>query len=117
MSKRKAKKADRSISRSAGPRLVYSTDPEPEPEQSPPSLPRNLAAPFAVQGTQPVRVRLEKKGRKGKTVSIITGVKSPDVGKRALAKHLKNKLGSGRRGQRRGHRDPGRPEGTAGSAS
>ncbi len=95
MSKRKAKKADRSISRSAGPRLVYSTDPEPEPEQSPPALPRNPAAPFAVQGTQPVRVRLEKKGRKGKTVSIITGVKSPDVGKRALAKHLKDKLGSG----------------------
>ena len=42
-----------------------------------------------------MRVRLEKKGRKGKTVSIITGVKSPDVGKRALAKHLKDKLGSG----------------------
>ena len=61
----------------------------------PPELPRNPAAPFAVQGTQPVRVRLEKKGRKGKTVSIITGVKSPDVGKRALAKHLKDKLGSG----------------------
>ena len=95
MSKRKAKKSDRSISRGAGSRLVYSTDPEPEPEQSAPALPRNPAAPFAVQGTQPVRVRLEKKGRKGKTVSIITGVKSPDVGKRALAKHLKNKLGSG----------------------
>ena len=95
MSKRKAKKADRSLSRNAGPRLVYSTDPVPEPERTPPELPRNPAAPFAVQGTQPVRVRLEKKGRKGKTVSIITGVKSPEVGKRALAKHLKDKLGSG----------------------
>ena len=95
MSKRKAKKADRSLSKNVGPRLVYSTDPEPEREQSPPELPRNPAAPFAVQGTQPVRVRLEKKGRKGKTVSIITGIKSPDVGKRALAKHLKDKLGSG----------------------
>ncbi len=95
MPKRKAKKSDRSGSRSAGPRLVYSTDPEPEPEQSPPVLPRNPAAPFAVQGTQPVRVRLDRKGRKGKTVSIIAGVKSPDVGKRALAKHLKDKLGCG----------------------
>ncbi len=81
--------------RKAKSRLVYSTDPEREPEQAPPELPRNPAAPFAVQGTQPVRVRLERKGRKGKTVSVITGVKSPNVGKRALAKHLKDKLGSG----------------------
>lgn len=95
MSKRKAKKDNRSLSKNAGPRLVYSTDPEPEPEQSSPVLPRNPAAPFAVQGTQPVRVRLDRKGRKGKTVSIIVGVKSPEVGKRALAKHLKDKLGCG----------------------
>ena len=93
MSKRKAKKSDRNASRKAGPRLVYSTD--PEPEQSPPELPRDPAAPFAVQGTQPVRVRLERKGRKGKTVSIVTGIKSPDVGKRALLKRLKGKLGCG----------------------
>ena len=95
MSKRKAKKSDRNSSGRAGLRLVYSTDPVPEPEQSPPALPRNPAAPFAVQGTQPVRVHLERKGRKGKTVSIVTGIKSPDVGKRALLKHLKGKLGSG----------------------
>ena len=95
MSKRKARRVNRTSSRDAGPRLVYSTDPEPEPEQTPLEPPRNPAAPFAVQGTQPVRVRLERKGRKGKVVSIITGVKSPDVGKRALAKHLKDKLGCG----------------------
>ena len=95
MSKRKARKSERSASRGSGSRLVYSTDPAPEPEQSPPELPRNPAAPFAVQGTQPVRVRLERKGRKGKTVSIVTGVKSPDVGRRALLKHLKGKLGCG----------------------
>ncbi len=95
MSKRKPKKSDRSFSKRADPRLVYSTDPQPEPAQPPPELPRNPAAPFAVQGTQPVRVRLERKGRKGKTVSIITGVKSPDVGKRGLLKHLKGKLGCG----------------------
>ena len=95
MSKRKPKKSDRSFSKRADPRLVYSTDPQPEPAQPPPELPRNPAAPFAVQGSQPVRVRLERKGRKGKTVSIITGVKSPDVGKRGLLKHLKGKLGCG----------------------
>ena len=95
MSKRKARRVNRPSSRGAGARLVYSTDPEPEPEQTAAELPRNPAAPFAVQGTQPVRVRLERKGRKGKVVSIITGVKSPDVGKRALAKQLKDKLGCG----------------------
>lgn len=95
MSKRKAKKSERGSSRRAGTRLVYSTDPVAEPEQRPPELARNPAAPFAVQGTQPVRVRLERKGRKGKTVSIVTGVKSPDVGRRALLKHLKGKLGCG----------------------
>ncbi len=95
MSKRKARKSDRSPSRGSGSRLVYSTDPEPEPAEPPQELPRNPAAPFAVQGAQPVRVRLERKGRKGKTVSIITGVKSPEAGKRGLLKHLKGKLGCG----------------------
>lgn len=93
MSKRKAKKVRGASARGAGPRLVYST--EPEPEQIPPELPKDPAAPFAVQGTQPVRVRLERKGRKGKAVSIITGIKGPDVGRRALAKRLKDKLGCG----------------------
>jgi translation initiation factor 1 len=76
-------------------RLVYSTDPEPEAVQPPVSLPKNPAAPFAVQGNQPVRVRLERKGRGGKSVSIIEGILSPALGKEALLKHLKNKLGTG----------------------
>ena len=95
MSKRGVKRPNAVPARKAGPRLVYSTDPDPVPEQTPPESPRNPAAPFAVQGKQPVHVRLERKGRKGKTVSIISGIKSPDVGKRALAKHLKDKLGCG----------------------
>jgi translation initiation factor 1 len=76
-------------------RLVYSTDPEPEPVKAPVNLPKNPAAPFAVQGNQPVRVRLERKGRGGKSVSVIEGVLSPAAGKEALLKHLKNKLGTG----------------------
>lgn len=67
----------------------------PEPRQSSAELPRHPAAPFAVQGPQPLHVHLERKGRKGKAVSVIKGVKSPDVGKHALAKYLKNKLGTG----------------------
>jgi len=76
-------------------RTVYSTDPEPEQPAKTPELPKNPAAPFAIQGNQPVRVRLERKGRGGKTVSIIEGILSPKIGKEALLKHLKNKLGSG----------------------
>ena len=74
---------------------VFSTDPEPEAAPKPVNLPRNPAAPFNIQGSNPVRVRIERKGRGGKVVSIIDGVLSPDVGKKALLKHLKNKLGAG----------------------
>jgi translation initiation factor 1 len=78
-------------------RTVYSTDPEPEakPAGLPVQVPKNPAAPFAIQGNQPVRVRLERKGRGGKSVSLIEGIMSPSVGKEALLKHLKNKLGAG----------------------
>ena len=54
---------------------------------------------------------------KGKTVSIITGVKSPEVGKRALAKHLKDKLGSGGAVKGADIEIQGDPEGASGCAS
>lgn len=76
-------------------RLAYSTDPEPEKKAAPVEMPRNPAAPFAVQGSTPVYVRLERKGRGGKSVSIVDGVQSPKVGKQALLKHLKSSLGTG----------------------
>lgn len=75
---------------------VFSTDPEPEKPQAKEVPPPNLAAPFPMrQQNNPVRVHLERKGRGGKTVSVIKGVMSPAHGKDALAKHLKNKLGTG----------------------
>ena len=40
-------------------------------------------------------VGIERKGRGGKTVSVITGVMSHEAGKTALLKLLKNKLGTG----------------------
>lgn len=76
-------------------KLVYSTDPDPEPEEEPAPLPKDPAAPFAIQGSNPVRVHLERKGRRGKTVSVLKGVMSPAVGKQALLKHLKSNLGTG----------------------
>ncbi len=40
-------------------------------------------------------VGIERKGRGGKTVSVVTGVMSHDAGKQALLKLLKTKLGTG----------------------
>ena len=77
-------------------RTVYSTDPEPERPAPKEARPANLAAPFPMrQQNNPVRVYLERKGRGGKTVSVIKGVLSPPHGKQALVKLLKNKLGTG----------------------
>lgn len=96
-------------------KVVYSTDPDdgppspfavleplaskqPQPASSPPPAqpPKNPAAAVpALQGNTPVRVGRERKGRGGKTVSIITGVMSREAGQQALLKLLKNKLGTG----------------------
>jgi len=76
---------------------VFSTDPEPEPIviENSNDKPANPAAPFARQGSNPVRVHRDRKGRGGKTVSVIKGVLSPPAGKQALMKLLKGKLGTG----------------------
>lgn len=79
------------------PRTVYSTDPEPEdaPKAETP-LPANPAAAIKTrQLNTPVRVRIEKQGRRGKVVSVVTGVMSPPAGKEALLKLLKTRLGTG----------------------
>lgn len=98
------------------PKVVYSTDsddgpPSPfavlrplvsgQPQPAPPAVPaaqpaKNPAAAVpALQGNTPVRVGRERKGRGGKTVSIITGVMSREAGRQALLKLLKGKLGTG----------------------
>ncbi|MEX1021438.1 MAG: hypothetical protein WDZ49_17385 [Litorilinea sp.] len=78
-------------------RVVFSTDPDEDtPSNREPALPANPAAPIPTrQQNHPVRVGLERKGRRGKTVSVITGVMSPERGKQALLKLIKNKLGTG----------------------
>jgi translation initiation factor 1 len=76
--------------------LAYSTDPQPPPAAKAEAKPNNLAAPFPTrQRNQPVRVYVERKGRGGKTVSVIKGIMSPPHGKEALVKLLKTKLGTG----------------------
>ncbi len=83
-----------------GRRTVYSTDPESERGQNsggPAAVPgANPAGPIATrQKNQPVIVGIERKGRGGKTVSIVAGVMSHDAGKEALLKLLKTRLGTG----------------------
>jgi translation initiation factor 1 len=53
-------------------RLVYSTDPDPEPARPEAKPSANLAAALPTrQLNTPVRVWLDRKGRGGKTVSVI----------------------------------------------
>ncbi|RIK34706.1 MAG: hypothetical protein DCC57_24135 [Chloroflexi bacterium] len=81
---------------SAGRRTVYSTDPKPEPAEASSALPANPAAPLRTrQQNIPVLVTLERKGRGGKSVSVIKQVMSPPQGKQALLKLLKTRLGTG----------------------
>jgi translation initiation factor 1 len=77
-------------------RIVFSTDPEPVTPAAPVQLPANPAAPVrSRQQNTPVLVWLDRKGRGGKSVSVIKQVMSPAAGKEALLKLLKTKLGTG----------------------
>lgn len=67
--------------------MVYSTDsgriePDPEPENLP-------------EGDGIVRLRRETKGRKGKGVTIVTGLNKPQAELKAIAKKLKQHCGVG----------------------
>jgi len=53
------------------------------------------ASPRAPRGDGIVRVRREKQGRHGKTVTTIAGVPLPDSALRELASELKRRCGSG----------------------
>ncbi len=75
-------------------RTVYSTDPDPEPAPATPPAASPGPLPTRQQNI-PVIVGIERKGRGGKTVSLVTGVKSPPAGKAALLKLLKARLGTG----------------------
>ena len=77
-------------------RLVFSTDPEPVTPVAPVQLPTNPAAPLRTrQQNTPVLVMLDRKGRGGKSVSVIKQVMSHPAGKEALLKLIKTKLGTG----------------------
>lgn len=87
---------DRGEKGTSSRRIVFSTDPEPVTPAPEVQLPSNPAAPVrARQQNTPVLVMLDRKGRGGKSVSVIKQVMSHPAGKEALLKLLKTKLGTG----------------------
>ncbi|MEA3337997.1 MAG: hypothetical protein U9R25_19075 [Chloroflexota bacterium] len=67
---------------------------EPAPTDRQTSRPSGAPVP-SLQRDTPVRVFRDRKGRRGKTVCVITGVMSRTKGKKALLKKLKSQLGTG----------------------
>lgn len=84
--KRKIKLGDWQEEQGGG--IVYSTN----PDYTPPEAPQEEALP---PGEQQLKVWLEKKGRGGKTASIIKGYVGPEEDLKDLAKTLKSKCGTG----------------------
>lgn len=69
--------------------IVYSTDPEPEQPRKKKS--KRPTPP----GSQVAELRRERKGRGGKTVTTITGLRLPSAELKQLAKQLKRACGAG----------------------
>jgi translation initiation factor 1 len=71
-------------------RLVYSTD-----AGRIKSEPSTAKEPAAATGDGIVRLHRQTKGRKGKGVTLVTGLALPDADLKALAKQLKQLCGTG----------------------
>ena len=71
-------------------RLVYSTGPSAQPPPKPVDEPRT-----GTTAGQKVLVKLDRKGRRGKTVTVVEGLSIDATGLEALAKKLKSACGSG----------------------
>ena len=65
-------------------KIVYSTDPDPEPEPTPQTAPPKPAAP----GGQTVYVERDRKRRRGKTVTVISGLPGREDSLREMLKTL-----------------------------
>jgi translation initiation factor 1 len=78
-------------------RLVYSTDSDAEVEprrRKKPKRPRTTSGP-KLPDDGVIRVFLERKGRKGKSVTVLRGLPGDAAAQKALLKQLKSKLGAG----------------------
>lgn len=77
--------------RDTGSRLVYSTD---GGRVAPPPI-RAVGGRAPLPDDGVVRVLREKKGRRGKTVSLVVGLPPAAAERERVLKHLKTKLGTG----------------------
>ena len=75
---------------SKGSRLVYTTDPDPEPAEEARPAP---AYPSAREQT--ARIARDRKRRAGKTVTVISGLRHDPATLEALLKKLKAQCGAG----------------------
>ncbi|MBF0557640.1 MAG: translation initiation factor [Nitrospirae bacterium] len=73
-------------------KLVYSTDKTVSRKEKPDETPLQTSAPAA---QQKVTVRLDRKSRGGKTVTVIEGLQMPGNKLEELLRRLKAKLGTG----------------------
>lgn len=71
-------------------RLVYTTDPDPDPAPDPPQT-----AAFPSAAKQIARIALDRKGRGGKTVTVVSGLRHDPATLEALLKRLKQQCGAG----------------------
>jgi translation initiation factor 1 len=77
-------------------KLVYSTDPTASTEDvNPPARRAAASDKKPKRPTSGVRVALERAGRGGKSVSVITGIGGSEASRAELLKQLKSKLGTG----------------------
>ena len=73
-------------------RLVYSTDKVLPRKEKPAGKAPQAKGPLS---QQKVYVRLDRKGRGGKSVTLIEGIQMPGKDREALLKQLKARLGTG----------------------
>ena len=73
-------------------RLVYSTDKVLPNKEKPAGKVTQATGPLS---QQKVYVRLDRKGRGGKSVTLIEGIQTPGKDREALLKQLKARLGTG----------------------
>ena len=73
-------------------RLVYSTDKVLPNKEKPSGKVTQATGPLS---QQKVYVRLDRKGRGGKSVTLIEGIQTPGKDREALLKQLKARLGTG----------------------
>ncbi|MFN8497077.1 MAG: translation initiation factor [Anaerolineae bacterium] len=70
-------------------RIVYSTDPEPAPKSE------RATTPAATPKGQTVYVERDRKRRRGKTVTIVSGIIADEAALRDLLKTLQKRCGAG----------------------